>query len=48
MQWPPTSPGLNGIKFHLVPAASNTSVVSISNKLNIFASSLTKAIFISR
>ena len=25
MQWPPTRPGSNGRKFHLVPAASSTS-----------------------
>ena len=25
MQWPPTRPGRNGRKFHLVPAASSTS-----------------------
>ena len=25
MQWPPTSPGWNGRKFHLVPAAASTS-----------------------
>ena len=29
MQWPPTRPGRNGRKFHLVPAASSTSVVSM-------------------
>ena len=29
MQWPPTRPGLNGRKFHLVPAASSTLMVSI-------------------
>ena len=48
MQCPPTNPGLKGKKFHLVPAASKTACVSISNKLKIFANSFTKAILISR
>ena len=48
MQCPPTKPGLKGRKFHLVPAASKTALVSISNILKIFASSFTKAILISR
>ena len=47
MQWPPTSPGLNGKKFHFEPAASRTSKVSMSNELHIFESSLVKAIFMS-
>ena len=47
MQCPPTNPGLKFKKFHLVPAAFNTSLVSIFNKLKIFANSLTKAILIS-
>ena len=47
MQCPPTSPGRNGRKFHLVPAAFKTSSVSIPNLLKINASSLTKAIFTS-
>ena len=41
MQWPPTSPGLNGRKFHFVPAASSTSSVSIPILWNIIASSFT-------
>lgn len=48
MQWPPTSPGLNGRKFHFVEAASSTSIVSIPMRVNIFESSLTKAMFMSR
>ena len=48
MQCPPTKPGLNGKKFHLVLAAANTSCVSIPNLSNINASSLTKEILISR
>ena len=48
MQCPPTNPGLKGKKFHLVPAAANTSCVSISIKWNILANSFTKAILISR
>ena len=48
MQCPPTSPGVNLIKFHLVPAASKTALVSISNNRKILESSFTKAILISR
>jgi len=48
MQCPPTSPGLKGRKFHLVPAASNTAWVSMPMRLNIFASSFTKAMLMSR
>ena len=29
MQCPPTKPGLKGKKFHLLPAASSTSTVSM-------------------
>ena len=47
MQCPPTSPGLNGKKFHFVPAASSTSCVFMSSKLKIFANSFTNAILIS-
>jgi hypothetical protein len=32
MQWPPNSPGRNGRKFHLVPAALRTAV-GIDSKL---------------
>ena len=39
MQCPPTKPGLNGRKFHLVPAASKTSSVSIWSLLKIKESS---------
>ena len=48
MQCPPTSPGLNGRKFHFVEAASSTSCVSIPILVKILESSLTKAMFISR
>ena len=48
MQCPPTKPGLNGKKFHLVLAAAKTSCVSIPNLSKINASSLTKEILISR
>ena len=47
MQWPPTNPGVNFKKFHFVPAASNTSKVSIFNFENIRENSFTKAILIS-
>src|SRR5574344_835469 len=47
MQCPPTSPGHILIKFHFVDAASITSFVSISMALNIFASSLMKAMLTS-
>ena len=33
MQWPPTRPGLKGRKFHFVPAAFNTSSVSMPSSL---------------
>jgi hypothetical protein len=45
MQCPPTSPGRNGKKFHLVPAASNNDSVSIPSLLKIRESSLIRAIF---
>ena len=48
MQWPPTSPGLNLRKFHLLPAACSTSCVSISNFSKRIASSFTRAMFRSR
>jgi hypothetical protein len=41
-------PGLNGKKFHLVPAASKTSCVSIFILLKSIDNSLIKAIFKSR
>ena len=47
MQWPPTNPGFNFIKFHLVDAASMTSWVSTPNSVYIWCSSLIKAIFTS-
>ena len=47
MQCPPTRPGLNGKKFHLVPAASRTDSVSMSNLLKISANSFIRAIFTS-
>ena len=48
MQWPPTRPGLNGKKFHLLPAASRTSWVSMSIRLNRTESSFINAMFRSR
>ena len=48
MQCPPTRPGRNGRKFHLVPAASSTSLVSMPSRSKMMASSLTKAMFRSR
>ena len=45
MQWPPTRPGSNGKKFHLVLAALKISKKFIFNFLNIIESSLIKAIF---
>ena len=47
MQWPPTNPGLYFRKFHFVPAASNTSCVSMFILSKIKASSLTNEILIS-
>ena len=48
MQCPPTRPGRNGRKFHLVPAASSTSSVSMPRRLKISASSLISAMLTSR
>lgn len=48
MQCSPTKPGLKFKKFHLVAAASSTSWVSMPNNPNIYDSSLTKAMLISR
>ena len=48
MQWPPTRPGRNGRKFHLVPAAISTSSVSMPRRLKISASSLISAMLTSR
>ncbi|MNT47901.1 hypothetical protein D3C72_1846530 [compost metagenome] len=48
MQWPPTRPGRNGRKFHLVPAACSTASVSMPILLKIRASSLISAMFTSR
>lgn len=40
-------PGLNGKKFHFVPAAFSTSFVLMPSLLKIIANSFTNAIFIS-
>ncbi|MNP64297.1 hypothetical protein D3C76_1597810 [compost metagenome] len=48
MQCPPTRPGLNFRKFHLVPAASRTSSVSMPMRSKISASSFMRAMFKSR
>ncbi len=48
MQWPPTRPGRKGRKFHLVPAASSTSRVSMPSRSKISASSFIRAMFRSR
>jgi hypothetical protein len=45
---PPTKPGLNGRKFHFVPAASKTSLVSIFTGFKILLNLLKKAILMSR
>jgi len=47
MQWPPTRPGLKGIKFHLVAAASRTDSVSMPSLLKMIDSSLISAMFTS-
>ena len=47
MQCPPTNPGLKGKKFHLVLAASITSLLLISHISKKEEYSLTIAIFIS-
>ena len=48
MQCPPTRPGRNGRKFHLLPAACSTSSVSMPSRLKIIASSLISAMLTSR
>ncbi len=48
MQCPPTSPGVNGRKFHFVRAAASTSVVSMPMVWKIMANSLTSAMLTSR
>ena len=48
MQWPPTSPGVNSRKFHLVPAASSTSRVSIPSLPKMIDSSFMSAMLMSR
>ena len=48
MQCPPTRPGLNFRKFHFVPAASSTSVVSMPILSKMMASSFMRAMFRSR
>ena len=48
MQWPPTSPGRKGRKFHLLPAAFSTSSVSMPRRLKMSASSLMRAMLTSR
>ena len=45
MQWPPTKPGLKGMKFHFVAAASRTAKVSIFNLLKIIDNSFIRAMF---
>jgi hypothetical protein len=48
MQCSPTNPGVNDKKFHFVPAAFNTSCVSMQSFPNISANSFTNAMLISR
>ena len=48
MQWPPTRPGRKGRKFHLLPAASSTSRVSMPSLPKIRASSFIRAMLRSR
>ena len=48
MQCPPTRPGRNGRKFHLVPAASSTSSVSMPSRSKMIASSFISAMLRSR
>ena len=48
MQCPPTRPGLNFKKFHLVPAASSTSYVLIPMRSKMMLSSLMRAMLTSR
>ena len=48
MQWPPTRPGVNGRKFHLVAAACSTSRVRMPSRSKIIASSFISAMLRSR
>jgi hypothetical protein len=48
MQCPPTSPGRNGRKFHLVLAAVRTSIVLMPSRSKMIASSFISAMFKSR
>ena len=48
MQCPPTSPGPNGRKFHLVRAAASTSQIDRSIRAKICEISFIKAILMSR
>ena len=48
MQWPPTRPGSNGRKFHLVRAASSTSQTDTPTLRQICATSFMKAMLMSR
>jgi hypothetical protein len=48
MQWPPTNPGEKGKKFHLVPAAANTSNVSMRSAWKIGEISFMNAMLRSR
>ena len=48
MQCPPTKPGKNFKKFHLVPAASKTSYVLIFILLKMIDNSFINAMFTSR
>ncbi|MNU00266.1 hypothetical protein D3C72_2433470 [compost metagenome] len=48
MQWPPTRPGVNFRKFHLVPAAARTSDVRMPTRSQIFDISFIRAMLISR
>ena len=48
MQWPPTRPGWKSRKFHLVRAASRTSWTEMPRRWQIIATSLTKAMLMSR
>ena len=48
MQWPPTRPGVNGRKFHLVRAAASTSPVSMPSAWKIIDNSFISAMLRSR
>ena len=48
MQWPPTSPGVKGRKFHFVPAAFSTSAVEMPSRSKMIASSFISAMLRSR